>query len=1187
MLGESKQPDRPDSLFAREALRKEVLKQDDLERALAMQKQLESRGEKRRLHSLLIETGGMSAGQVREVLAHLEQNFIPCPGCGATFPVGDLPPGKKFLCKRCKTVVVVPGGSDAGSTPAPHELVRTVAVPSQTPSGKGDDLSGRVVGGCRVDHLIGEGGMGAVYMAIQESLGRPVALKILSQSLSSNEEYITRFEREARAVAVLNHPNIVQVHDMGRDPEGFYFIVMEYVEGTTLSELVKTKGLLDEKFSLRAIRQACLGLHAAHEAGILHRDVKPENLMVSKEGRVKVADFGLAKETAGDSQLTGTGTALGTPAYMAPEQGMGESPDRRSDIYSLGGTLFTLLTGHLPYEAKSPLSMMMKHATDPVPEVRKENAAVSEVTEALIGRAMAKEPGDRFQDLSEMKGAVQQSLDALSASKSKPAPAKAGGPSVPKRASAPGRSLTPKTPVERKPSSRRGARAPDAPAKTPTPAKRRAPETPAKKRGPETPRSGAPASRRAHPGGKSGRTPAVRKKGGGGKAVGIVAAMALVLLLGAGGAWVILSGGSSGGTAGDGGKEGTSETGPEKGGGTAEDPSEDGNGGGGETDPAPSDEPEGPAEPPALPSGIRAGERPGEYVNEKDGQVLVYVPAGRVMLGLSEKDLDWIRRWFPALDLERHRMTMPARSVYLDGFFIGKHEVTNEQYEIFLDWYKGHPAERERYAHPASPAGNSPQSEVWNVPGFTDLDAPVVGIDWFDAWAYAHWAGLDLPTQAQWEKAAVWDPEARQRRRFPWGDEATPRAALCADRLAGKLFGSAGEAGRWRRGLSEDAKRRVHPGPVSAERRDVSAVGAVGLGGNVSEWCRDYYHHSYYRDPDSDRRNAYDAAFYPGRVVRGTNFREPLEHFFPRIGYFAEEGLGLDFIGFRCAKPLVMPLEDVLGSVDEAVLQSLDDPVKKRTVMGLLEAMKRNDNWHGVIRRARWALDRFPGETDFHLRLASAFLQTQKVNDALFRLEEALSVEKLDSRRATLHYTMGRAFWQEGNPEGASGAFSRSIEINPHQFDAFYWRGKIRLEKLRRYEDAVSDFLDALAYARSDAGVALHGIALCKKKLGDRTAALRYFDEAVKASPRNRFFLFDRGTFLLETGDPDKAREDFETLIALKDFTRGYLGMARYFDKRDQQEKALRAVERGLNARNPTSSSALEDLRELKEKLSR
>jgi|GEM_PF-1202922 len=411
---------RADRLLGRLAVERMLITQDELQAALRRKEEIKSRGINKRLGTILIEDGLLTTEDVKDLLAYQETAILECPGCGVRFNVEGFEPGKRFICRRCKTVLQVP---PAGSGVEVDETIQAAARTPATPAGvesptpaRVSGMQGRQIGGCRIERLIGRGGMGAVYEAVQLSLERQVALKILPENVSEDEIYTARFEREARSIAALNHPNIVQVYDMGKDEaSGLYYIVMEYVEGGSLAGNVKVP--LGEKDALRYAAQAAEGLGAAHGQGIIHRDIKPDNLLLDRYDRVKIVDFGLARGLDASVQLTGSGSTLGTPAYMSPEQGMGHEVDTRTDIYSLGATLYTILAGAYPYKAESPISMVVAHANQPEPKIRKKASHVSRKTEDLIVRAMAKKPARRFPDGKAFAEAARAILSGLEAEK--------------------------------------------------------------------------------------------------------------------------------------------------------------------------------------------------------------------------------------------------------------------------------------------------------------------------------------------------------------------------------------------------------------------------------------------------------------------------------------------------------------------------------------------------------------------------------------------------------------------------------------------------------------------------------------------------------------------------------------------------------------------------------------------------
>jgi serine/threonine protein kinase len=244
---------------------------------------------------------------------------------------------------------------------------------------------------------LGQGGMGVVYKAKDRNLERLAALKILPPGFAEqNEEARKRFVREARSAAKLIHQNVVTIFEAGEE-SGQCYIAMEFIDGPSVQALIKKKGRLEPKLAVKVIKDAAAGLQFAHNVDLIHRDVKPDNILLHPSGMAKVADFGLAKSTTSDTaNLTGTGHIVGTPHYMSPEQCEGHEIDRRADIYALSATLFHMLTGEPPYHAKSTMAILHKHVYDPVPDPRDTVPEIPERLAKAVMRGMAKDPKERF-----------------------------------------------------------------------------------------------------------------------------------------------------------------------------------------------------------------------------------------------------------------------------------------------------------------------------------------------------------------------------------------------------------------------------------------------------------------------------------------------------------------------------------------------------------------------------------------------------------------------------------------------------------------------------------------------------------------------------------------------------------------------------------------------------------------------
>ncbi len=268
-----------------------------------------------------------------------------------------------------------------------------------------------VAGRYRLDSRLGAGGMSTVFMAHDTVLERPVAVKLLAEHLADDEAFVARFRREALAAARLQHPNIVQVFDSGLDePSGRHYIVMEYVEGPSCADLIRDQGVLDIEQAVHIVRDACHGLDYAHRAGVVHRDVKPGNLLIVDEtGACKLADFGIAK-AAEHTRITQVGSVLGTAAYLSPEQATGAESTPASDIYSLGVCAYQFLSGRLPHEYSSLTELALKQQNDSVEPIRNYRPEVPETLDRAIRVSLAREPEQRYASALDMAQAVQAGL---------------------------------------------------------------------------------------------------------------------------------------------------------------------------------------------------------------------------------------------------------------------------------------------------------------------------------------------------------------------------------------------------------------------------------------------------------------------------------------------------------------------------------------------------------------------------------------------------------------------------------------------------------------------------------------------------------------------------------------------------------------------------------------------------------
>src|SRR5215204_5596808 len=260
--------------------------------------------------------------------------------------------------------------------------------------------------------VLGDGGMARVYLARDGVLGREVALKVLRERYAEDELFVERFRREAKNAASLNHPGVVQIYDQGRAEDGTYYMAMEYVPGGTLKELIARRGPLNSSEAADIASRVADALAEAHSGGIVHRDVKSQNVLLTGSGEAKVADFGIARATSSRT-MTETGVVLGTASYMSPEQVRGERVGPESDLYSLGVVLYEMLTGEPPYSADNPLATAMKHLDEPPRHPRAANPAVPEGLDALTTKLLAKDPWDRYSSAAVLAEDLRRVRDGL------------------------------------------------------------------------------------------------------------------------------------------------------------------------------------------------------------------------------------------------------------------------------------------------------------------------------------------------------------------------------------------------------------------------------------------------------------------------------------------------------------------------------------------------------------------------------------------------------------------------------------------------------------------------------------------------------------------------------------------------------------------------------------------------------
>lgn len=270
---------------------------------------------------------------------------------------------------------------------------------------KGQKIDGRY----QIIRTIGEGGMANVYLAYDTILDREVAVKILRGDLAGDEKFVKRFQREAKAASSLNHPNIVEMYDVGED-DGNYFLVMEFVDGRTLKSLVKKRGALSLTEVIDIMLQLTSGIAHAHDSYLIHRDLKPQNVLMLEDGRAKITDFGIAV-ALNSTELTQTNSVMGSVHYLPPEQANGGGASVKSDIYSLGILMYELLIGKLPFKGENAVEIAIKHMKEPIPSVRSQNESIPQSIENIILKACAKNPKNRYDSVNEMHEDLKNALN--------------------------------------------------------------------------------------------------------------------------------------------------------------------------------------------------------------------------------------------------------------------------------------------------------------------------------------------------------------------------------------------------------------------------------------------------------------------------------------------------------------------------------------------------------------------------------------------------------------------------------------------------------------------------------------------------------------------------------------------------------------------------------------------------------
>ncbi len=749
-----------------------------------------------------------------------------------------------------------------------------------------DPMIGRVLAErYKLVEKIGEGGMGAIYKAVHTKMDRVCAIKLLTSLSTDSEAAVERFKREARMASSIDNPHAVTIYDFGEAEDGLLYLAMEFIEGQQLTDMMKNKRIIGSARVVHIVQQVADALEAAHSLGIVHRDLKPDNIMICRKGAetdyVKVLDFGIAKTIAddGNDNLTKTGFVLGTPVYMSPEQLSGEKLDARSDIYSLAIIVYEMLSGKLPFEGDTAHSIMIKRlTTSPVP-LRNVSTNVSDAVDRVVMEALARDPENRLPTVSafasELRQAVQVGTQVLNPrATSALAEESKGHATMEWSTNIDSQLLVPKDPPGtvgfealsvsepiKSGNGTTGHQTSEDNRATP-PAEVRVTEHKAIKEAPPVVVEQPPAriETRLEPvpqstivGKEAERSTSSRLRW-----AAIAAVIILISLVGffvfyprASGFTLVVQGAPPGSeifindaSRGVVGADGKAEIAGLEPGEVSIRVRRDGF---------------------AEYSGSISGEKGGSRVVEASllpvlidykGQ-MVLIPAGWFIMGSDTNEAN----------------EKPAHEVMLPAYYIDKFEVTNRQYKEFCD-------ETNR-PHPVKGI----EEYFLNNP-----DLPVIGVTFDDALAYARWAGKRLPTEAEWEKAASWDPETKKKRQWPWGDK-PEQASANINRDMNKIPPG---------GLPPFAR-------VGAYAGDLSPFGVQDMAGNVAEWTDSNYQ-AYQGNSAADK----DFGNPEKRVVRGgslfsnndqarTSYRQP--HDWEARRNNNEVWL----VGFRCVVDLNQP----------------------------------------------------------------------------------------------------------------------------------------------------------------------------------------------------------------------------------------------------------------------------------------
>ncbi len=385
-----------DAIFAKFVLKARMVTDEDLNACVGYQSRLKSEGKHISLGQALIKKRLLKASQFLQIRKRLETQTFLCGSCQAPFTWKDVEGQSDARCSTCNNLLSAVG-FDGSAKDQTSEGRPRVALPAKKEKSKGARF-----GRYEILELIGQGGMGLVYKARQMDLNRVVAIKMLKEGEGASPEQVERFKREAQSAAKLQHPNIIGIHEVGVE-SGYHYFTMDYVEGDTLQDCFNRADRFEEEELMRLVEAIARGLHYAHTKGVVHRDVKPANIILDSDRNPKITDFGLAKiET--DSNLTKSGVAIGTPLYMSPEQARGDlkAIDNRSDLFSLGIIMYQMATGKLPFIGDSHIEIYNQIIYEESAPPRKLNPKLSRDGEIIILKALEKLPRNRYQSCGEL-----------------------------------------------------------------------------------------------------------------------------------------------------------------------------------------------------------------------------------------------------------------------------------------------------------------------------------------------------------------------------------------------------------------------------------------------------------------------------------------------------------------------------------------------------------------------------------------------------------------------------------------------------------------------------------------------------------------------------------------------------------------------------------------------------------------